>query len=159
LQTPSGTKNRISSTKEIRFFQKIGFLATKEIRFFQKIGFPATKEIRFFQKIGFPATKEIRFFQKIGFLATKEIRFFQKIGFLATKEIRFFQKIGFLAHMRRDWVIGAKLLRFPRLRVGTIKPAWRHGYNVTEQVANLLRQRTTLLIKRLQECKAYLARL
>jgi hypothetical protein len=36
--------------KEIRFFQKIGFLATKEIRFFQKIGFLATKEIRFFQK-------------------------------------------------------------------------------------------------------------
>jgi hypothetical protein len=36
--------------KEIRFFQKIGFLATKEIRFFGKIGFLATKEIRFFGK-------------------------------------------------------------------------------------------------------------
>jgi ribosomal protein S18 acetylase RimI-like enzyme len=64
--------------KEIRFFQKIGFLVTKEIRFFQKIGFLVTKEIRFFQKIGFLVTKEIRFFQKIGFLVTKEIRFFQK---------------------------------------------------------------------------------
>ncbi|MEN8221544.1 MAG: hypothetical protein ABFS56_35425, partial [Pseudomonadota bacterium] len=45
-------------TKEIRFFQKIGFLATKEIRFFEKIGFLATKEIRSLNKFPPPSGRQ-----------------------------------------------------------------------------------------------------
>ena len=76
------TSEVFREVKEIRFFEKIGFLATEVLETSEV--FREVKEIRFFQKIGFLATKV---FRDVIYLNVYSLVSFEKSGADDVKEI------------------------------------------------------------------------